>query len=275
MPANIGSGRAIALSGGVATETRALLSRITSPLPAALDLNGKTRQVNIDTLVRALVRSGVWSKLDILHVPAAHSVQPARLNWKSALYGLMPINSPTFVVDRGYAGDGSAGYLDTAWVPSTNGVGYTLNGASMGVYLNAGTNTANNSAAAMGVTGTVRSVVIARDVADHLRGASNGGATLSGTGSPATRMGMTTVVRGDAANISFYRNGALDSIVTSASTSLPAVSVFLGAINSSGVSSLPSDNRIAVAFAGANLSATEIAALYAAVFAYLTAIGAN
>ena len=103
----------------------------------------------------------------------------------------------------------------------------------------------------------------------------NAAATVNSTGPAASRLGLSIASRVDAADLSFYRGGALDSMVASAAGARPAGSMYLCGYNVSGVLQVPAiDNRIAAMFAGAGLNAVEAAAMHAALCAYLAAMGA-
>lgn len=93
-------------------EASALVSRFTTQ-PT------KARKILIDTLIGSLKTAGVWSKLDAFYMLAAADAQSSLLNWVSTSYNLTAVNSPAFVVDRGYTGDGSTSYLDTGFNPTT------------------------------------------------------------------------------------------------------------------------------------------------------------
>lgn len=250
-------------------EAKALFARM-SVEPAA------TRKGQIDTLIRRLKIAGLWTKFDILYLLAAHDAQAARLNWIADAHNLTAVSSPTFTEDRGYAGNGSTSYLDTGWAPST-GPNFTLNSASLGVYVNAGTDDGAATRVAAGcISSGAGAIVIPRSqTTNKLRGRINASASVDSTGSAATILGLSCLTRTDASNVNLYRNGALDSTVSSASASMPAIALAILANNNAGVIANFSDARVAFAFAGAGLSAADIAAINTLVLAYLTPIGAN
>lgn len=73
------------------------------------------------TLIDGLVSDGVWSSLVMLYVLATQDGATALLNLVSADWKLLPVNSPTFTTDRGYASDGTTSYLDTGGVSAPAG----------------------------------------------------------------------------------------------------------------------------------------------------------
>lgn len=60
-----------------------------------------------------------WAKMDALYFLAAHNAQAGLLNWLSATHDLLQVNSPAFVVDRGYSGDGVISWVNSQFVPNT------------------------------------------------------------------------------------------------------------------------------------------------------------
>lgn len=86
----------------------------------------------MSSLKSGLVSAGSWSLLDLLHFMGAHDEQAGRLALnKAGNFTLAPAGSPNFVTDRGFDGDSTDAALNTAWAPSTNGVNFTRNAASL------------------------------------------------------------------------------------------------------------------------------------------------
>jgi hypothetical protein len=111
--------------GGNEAETTTLLAAMSSQPDA-------TRTTAINTLIAALKTAGIWAKLDVLYILAAHDAQAARLNWKTpASFTATAVNTPTFTTDRGYNGNGSTSYLTTGFTPSTHATQMTQNSASV------------------------------------------------------------------------------------------------------------------------------------------------
>jgi len=75
-----------------------------------------------NTLVEDLKTAGVWDKLDLFYVFATDGDSDyATLNWKTpASFQATKVNSPTFISNEGYQGDGSSSHLDTNFNPNTH-----------------------------------------------------------------------------------------------------------------------------------------------------------
>ena len=73
---------------------------------------------------------GIWSKLDTFAVFATNGdINFALIDWKR-LSQYTAVNSPTFITNVGFQGNGTSSYVDTNFNPLTSGVNYTLNNAS-------------------------------------------------------------------------------------------------------------------------------------------------
>ena len=106
-----------------------------------------TRFSIIDTTIRALkgqnvlgLNSGLIdfkSKMDWLYVCAAHDSQAGLLDWFNPTTDVaVPVNSPTFTVNSGYAGNGSSSYVAINRCPGyTAGLKYQANSAHVGWYV--------------------------------------------------------------------------------------------------------------------------------------------
>lgn len=232
-----------------------------------------TRKALINGLILSLKSGGVWTKLDVFYGLAAHAAQAARLNWKNPAQSATAVNSPTFTTDRGYAGDGSSSYLDTGYIPSA-GSG-TTNSASLGVWANAGDDTAADVRLAGCADASQATHIAPRFTGDVMRGRVNSGTTSSSTASSTTRLGSSTVSRTSATGISFYRNGVVvGAEVAVAPVGRPTTAMYICGFNSNGAFGTAGNNRIALAWAGQGLSAGEISAAYAACNTFLSSIGA-
>ena len=89
-----------------------------------------------EQLIVDLKNAGIWTKLDILYVFATDGDSDfASVNWKDPNnYKITQVNSPSFTSNLGFTGDATSAYLDTNYIPSTNGVNFTLNDASAMYY---------------------------------------------------------------------------------------------------------------------------------------------
>lgn len=253
--------RSPALQGGglrllAASATQAIVDRMSSP-PSA------SRVDAIFALVLALMDAGVWSRLDLLHVLAAHHEQAARLNLIAPAFDLAAYNSPIFTANRGFKGDGSAAWMAASgYDPGAGGTQYTLNNASMGAWVltpatNAGLDIFNGS----GRLGR-------RDTTgDDYHYRLNDGTSYYGPGGSIASFHV--VDRPDNATKRRFRDGVFRGSGAVAATTIGGSLRLFSTGNGSW-----SNAELAVTFAGASMTEAQHAAFYAALRAYLLSVGA-
>ena len=121
--------------GGVAfsAQYQAVLAEATAQgytLPSA------GQQVKQNTLMAALISSGVLAKVDVLYVFANDgSKEFACINWKnpSGTKATL-VSSPTFTSNQGFTGNGTSSYIDANYNPNGT-LNYKLNDASRYIYV--------------------------------------------------------------------------------------------------------------------------------------------
>ena len=219
----------------------------------------------IDATIRSLKTAGVWAKLDGLWVTAAHSEQAAQLNWVGATNTLTAVGAlPTFTVDRGYQGNGSSQLLTTGFIP---GAGKTLrDDHHMGVWVRT---TGQDSIAEIGAE---MLSITTRQATDLM--VSRSASTSTNTVASTDGSGLSLVSRVAGPGYTQYRNGV--SLATPVEASVAFGGVFPIYICGRNASGTPAYNakQIAAASIGGGLSVSEQAALYQALAAYMTAVGA-
>ena len=232
-----------------------------------------TRKGHLNTLIASLKSAGVWSKLDVLMIIAAHDAQAARINAKTPSLVATAVNSPTFTTDRGYVGDGATSYLNTQFNPTTATTPqYALNSAHMGIWC--GTTGGTSGA----ICGAVRGYINPRNATANINANVNAVATEAYTPTVATSVGHTMWVRSGASATACYKNGAANGTSTTASTAIPNAKFFLCAYNNSTTDgTTPAAylvHRVQAFHCGSALNSTEATALYNALATHMTAVGA-
>jgi hypothetical protein len=241
-------------------EAATLVARLTSPPTDA-------RKRLIDALIGSLKTGGVWSKLDAFYMLAAADAQSSLLNWVSTSYNLTAVNSPAFVTDRGYTGDGSTSYLETSFNPTTApSPKFVQDSAHAAVWSR--TNLPNGAGDSFEF-GSSNSY-IARAVSLSGRGVTRPNAASAQLIGNAAYPGYAAWARSAAAVWEAYSQGADSGGGTTASAA-PINTTF--AILRSRDGSFGA-NQIATAHFGSNLTAGEVASAYTAIQTYLQAIGA-
>ena len=240
--------------GDVNAETTALVARFANP-PAP------ERRALIDACIGAIKAAGVWTKLDALYVFAAHDSQAARENWIQNLYNATESGSPTFTTDRGYTGDGASAFIDTN-APNAGLTNWTLNSACFGGYIN------QDNGSTLNAFGNINGNLRMSPGPANVVGRVNSSTNTTGPTPVSTRLGHSVLNRTSSTATGAYRNGVLLGSVTAASGSLPVGNLWV--LHQGGAYT---NDRVAAFHVGAGLSDAEVAALYAALQAYLTDIG--
>lgn len=225
------------------------------------------RQEVINNLVTALVDAGVWSKMGVVYVFAAHSQQAGLLNWKDpAGLPALALNSPTFTTDVGFTGAGGTAYVDTQ-IPYNTVPGVSRNDAHAG-----GLATYTGSALTfVGAAGTGNATGLRQATGGALGyRISTGTETISaGTFAFNTchHLGVTRVVSTEHVG---YMDGA--SVGPGAVVSAALSSNNLAALRTNAAYATSAVSTHAM-HAGTSLSAGEMAAASAALLAYAAALG--
>lgn len=255
-----------ALLGGSYT----IVNAETTTLLAAMSVQPDVRRtIIIDTFIGALIAAGVWTKIDVMWVLAAHDEQAGRLNWKSpGTFTLTAVNSPTFTTDRGFAGNGSTSYLDTGWDRSTNAVQLTQNNAHASVYQR--TQAGNNievisTASAAGLT-LGGSTAASDSGSSRLNTNTRVTPALSGT-LPQQRMSR----RNASTDVSIVSDGVqILAPTAAASSALNNSDIYIGRRDT-----VYTASQVAGLSIGAYFDDTEALAFYNAWHNYMVAVGAD
>ncbi|MCW5719329.1 MAG: hypothetical protein KIS68_16035 [Bauldia sp.] len=228
------------------------------------------RKLLIDTFVGALKAAGVWSKIDAMWVLAAHDEQAARLNWKSpGTFTLTRVNGPTFMTDRGFAGDGSTSYLDTGWDASNDGVQLTQNDAHISSYQR--NSSGNTFAAFVQQTNGSRLGVMNRATANQDKVNVNSTTAIPSSSTVGSHPQHMLGRRNDGTNASAVRDGVSMGAPEAATSSSPlSTDLSFGKAGTLYMSS-----QMAGGSVGAYLDDTEALAFYNAWRDYMVAVGAD
>ena len=228
------------------------------------------RQALINSTVVQLKAAGIWDQLDLLYFFAAANQQNALLNWKNpATFTATAVNSPAFAVDRGFTGNGVDARVDSNYTPSTNGVQYTQDNASLwGYSLTAATGQVHD----MGRITVPGMAIILRASSGNTAAFANDGTQISTNPTP-DGTGLWGIQRRGATDKRYWRNAAqIGATLTTASTGLPAGTLWFCGASASGAPTF-STRQFAFGAAGASLVGRE-AAFYNIVRSYLLAVGA-
>lgn len=232
-----------------------------------------TRKSLINSTILSFKSTGIWPKCDAIWVQAAHDAQAARLNWKGDIYNLTAVNAPTFVVDRGYSGDGSTSLLGTGLTPAAPGLKFVQNSSHVSFYNR--TTRAGDASLQMGVfTGATATYLQTRDASNQLNTALND----AGSGPAvvnAANPGFYALDRLAAGQFLVFKNGSQvgTSVIASSAPDNTAQLGILAVISSGGTVGFAAD-QVGFNTIGEGLGPTMEGQLYTIAQTYMTAIGA-
>lgn len=247
------------------TEAAALIARM-SPAPDS------DRQGLINTLVKSLKTDGVWPKLDVLTVLAAHASQPALLNWIANAFNPTLISTPTFVADRGFTGAASKG-INSNFNPATAGGHYAQDSAFAGIWVR--TTGDGMLLGARDNTSTPLAYTQLARASTSLNVRLNADNSASPNFTVAAGAAFLAANRSASTGVDVYQNGSLVSTGADASTAIPSFPIYILDDNANGALGGNTCTAQAAAYAfGQALTSTDQSNLYAALSTYMTAIGA-
>lgn len=211
------------------------------------------RQLLIASTIDTLISRGVWDKLDFLFVWVSHNKTAALIDWKNPQHSATIINdyANSFTTDNGFKGNGSNFRINLNWKPS-NGVNYTQDSCSLGVYLGQHVNEGKTELSSLNSNSGTETNVLITTFSSTCR-ANN--TTSRSAGSTYTNRGLVSVKRVNGALYEIQRNGydvyGLLAKPTDISEPLSNQDLYEFCRNNSGAYSNYSNKRHYYSFAGA------------------------
>ena len=235
-----------------------------------------TQEGYVDTLIKGLKADGVWSSLDRLWLYAGESsAQQAQIDIKSLASGTA--HGGLTLGAAGYTGDGSTGYFDTNFNPTTAGGNFSASSASFGVYDRTNNTSNGYGGATVGQYDGSYDVSLypwtgAPQVSYDLNDSNY--SSYSGAGDTTTQgFWMVNLL---SSTVYLDKNGSNLKSNASGSTGLINNDITVFALNStsSGVIGFITD-QLAASFIGGGLTPTQRTDLSSRLNAYMTALGIN
>lgn len=263
-------------TGGVtcsSSQGNAFLARATA-------VTNPTDQTNYCTLIDGLEIDGVGcsNTLDLLYILAAPDSATYLLNLCSSSFTLTANGTGTFTANQGYAGNGSTGYLDTNYTPSTNAAFSTLNSTTLGLY-DRTSRTASSTTTQFGGKGAATSYSYATVLVAGNQFQSSINASVFPNFTVVTNaQGAWSSTRSGSGTVALYKNGSSTSLTangTQTSNALPNGKLLISAFGTSGVASQFSTDQLAAAWYGAGLTGAQAVSIHTRINNFLTAYGTN
>jgi hypothetical protein len=185
----------------------------------------------IDSLIVQLKADTVWENLDLLYMYAADDSSNAKINWINSSFTTTTSGSPTFNANQGYTGNASSMYLNTNWIPNTDGVNFDTNTASVFTYVRTAVKE-NKYVLGTGGAGVSFIRLNPQNTSNQIESRLNEnglGATSIGNSS-----GFYSMIRSSSANYKVFVNDSLKNTITNASTTMSGFKLYVLARNSVG-----------------------------------------
>jgi hypothetical protein len=220
-------------------------------------------------LIDGWASDGVWSKLVMLYILATQDGNTGLLNLVNADWKLLPVNNPTFTVDRGYASDGTSSYLDTGGVSAPAGANVwnfvKVNDCSMfGWTMTHSNGTGNQWGAYNGGTAILATPKnTSQMLLRHQRGS---GADV--TVGMATDIGFFGASRTSSATVDVYENAIQHLGVAQVSQGNPNANLWIGGTHAASFDTA----QVGAVGLGAGMTPTQMTAVYNRLHKYMQTI---
>lgn len=251
-------------------------SQATTFLARTSGLSG-TETTAYTNLICGMVTDGTWcgTTFDALYIFATNTTTTANLNLCSTSFGLSQTGTVTFSADHGYTGDGSTGFLDGGFIPSSAGGNFTQNSAMIGVYVLTNRTTAQNYVEIGSESGSaVYSFIQPFTTAPAFHYEVNGNSFPSATNSSA--IGHWLVSRTSSTALTVYLNGSSFTSASDTSGLLSGNSIGILALKNAGAAAIDfSADQLSAAYFGAGVNSAVAAKIDTRINGYMTVLGIN
>lgn len=245
-------------SGGGTTDDPDVLAFV-----AATGISNTTQIDAVRKFVLSLKSNSLWSKFDALYPFMGSSASEHSYNLKNpALYQITWNGTVAHGLNT-IQGDGATGYGNTGFNPSTAGGQFSLNSASLGAYCNT-----------IGMTGTAESFMGCADASNTstigedqtfnppcIKAGGLNSATTTLSANQADFRGHTIFTRTSAGTQQLYLPDGTSQAVNVASVALPNVSMYILALNASGIAGAFGNMSLSLAYIASAFSPSEISTL--------------
>jgi hypothetical protein len=226
-----------------------------------------------NTMVAALVDGGYWARMDQLLIFATeiNNGGEALINWVSpGTLDADAVSSPAWTQYLGYLGDGSADFISTNFNPVTVAGHYSINSASMGVYVLTDVNESAHVCGAYDAEGDATQ--IRPKSSDVFRIRVNNNESSAGSVANTDSKGLYIATRTSATAVKGYKNGSSTPVIDVSINAVAVNEEFSVLCHTGGAFST---NRVALYWVMDGVSDADAAAIMAIFNTYMTSIGQN
>jgi hypothetical protein len=249
------------------TEYQAILDRATAlgyTKPSA------AQQLEQNQLIIDLKAAGIWDDCDVIRIAANDgSAAFGTLNWKNpSTFQATLINSPSFVSNGGYLGNGTTSYINENFAPS-DGTNYSLNDASEFIWINDALSTSGFIYGASDAAGTNASTC-ERNATTQVYPRINSSSGIFYDNAVNAQRGLFGSHRNSATSASYSKNGSV--VITSPlnSTTRTANKSYSLCRNLNGSASNFIPNTYSIKIFAKNILTTKLSTLYTLLNTYMS-----
>jgi hypothetical protein len=226
--------------------------------------------------IDGLVAAGVYAKIDEMWMLANNNSTNARLGIKNKK-DITVIGAPVFTINRGYTGNFlNTDCLNTNFIPSIDGVNFTLNNGSLGVYSRTSQASSRvdigGQAAASNCSGLMSGNTT---VANSRVAISQNGYAGNTITAGADTLGMQIISRTDNLNLRLYKGGLFFNVTFLVNSGLTDKNIYILANNNNGVIASSCQKELSFAFIGGTLTDANMSTIASSIEVYLDYIGAG
>jgi len=256
------------VGGGFDSDYQAVLDYATTQ---AYTLPSASQQALQNQLVVDLKTAGVWNKLDKLNIYYTDGDSDyACINWKNpGTFDSTKVNTPTFVVNKGFTSGVDGTFIRTNFTPSSDAVQMQDNNASFGGFFTENISSGNGLEIVSGTSANNRNFIRVSNngTAQGAIHANNQTTTFSNP--IASASGFMHIDKSSTTTANYNKNGVSQvSFAPQSGIGLSSVEFTELALSTGGSSS---DQFIAVSFYAASLQ-SEVYDFYTAINSYITSI---
>jgi len=242
---------------------------------AAAGTYGTAERTAVDNLVTRLKTGRVngtntWATLDVFAGMPLSTEADALLWLNSPSTTMSLVATPAYAAKYGWTGGPGGKAINTNFVPSVDGVNYTLNDCSMSAWART-VGTVNQGAYIGVIDGTSRTRLEHRNTGGlAIDGPNSAVSYLQGTTAATSTTGLLSLQRTSSSARQVLYNGVIENSDTQVSNSLSSIPVYLLAVNFDGSASLTNNGQVSLFAAGSSMTVDQWTDFKDAVDAFIT-----
>jgi hypothetical protein len=233
-----------------------------------------TEKNAVNTLVLKIKSDGIWTKMKAIYPMVGASAAACAQNLKSSSFTGSFTAGWTFS-SSGVTGNGTSAYLNSNFIPSTNGLSYNDNHISF--YSRTSAQAGATQFYEMGSTTSISSDLYSlwtlrnTDTAGYDSGNfTSNRITFANTNGQGFYCGTAL-----SSSSKYFKNGINQATKTLSATSISSINVYIGGFNDNNTTTFYSQKQCAFASMGLGLTDTEASNFYTAVQSFQTTLSRN